>query len=349
MNRDSQHAPEETFAKAQTIFVTGGSGFVGRSVVQALINHGYRVRVLARRTPEGLDSSVEVVLGDLTRPESFAPALEGVSTVIHAALTGGLSQDVQATSKLHQLSAQAGVRKFLHLSTISVYGNPAAGAITEETPPIPSADPYASTKLAIEEALRASSPACPEVAILRLGCVYGPGGGWWTEGLLNLMARGKPILVNGGTGYANLIHVEDVGAIVLLLLARSNPPLEIYNVTDGEPVPWSRYFSELEKILGRTATISMSAAEAREYGKKWLRPSLARRLIRKLAGAPIIVPLDDKGIEGYASRAVYSNQKAAALLSFRPAYDFDRGIGSIQARLDSSANELAHAAPARNS
>jgi nucleoside-diphosphate-sugar epimerase len=350
MNRDSQSVPEaENISKAQTVFITGGSGFVGRSVVRALIDHGHSVRVLARRMPEGLDSSVRVVLGDLTQPESFAPALEGVSTVVHAALTDGLSKDVQATSKLHQLSAQSGVRQFLHLSTISVYGGPAAGAITEDTPPIRSTDPYASTKLAIEEALRASSPACPEVAILRLGCVYGPGGGWWTEGLLNMMARGRSILVDGGTGYANLIHVEDVGAMVLLLLARSNPPWEIYNVTDGEPVEWSRYFAELEKILGRSATISMSSAEAREFGRKWLRPSLPRRVLRKLTGRPNILALDDQGIDGYASHAVFSNEKAVRLLGFRAAYDFESGLRSIGTQRNSSASELANPAPARTS
>jgi len=325
---------------SNTVFVTGGSGFIGRHVVQGLGKRGYRVRVLARRPPEGLDSSAEVILGDLTQPESFAPALQGVAAVIHAALTDRLAHDLPATSKLHKLSAEAGVRQFLHLSTISVYGNPSEGTITEETSPIPSTDAYSRTKLAIEEALR--TPAgCPEVAILRLGCVYGPGGGWWTEGLLNMMARGKLILVNGGTGYANLIHVDDVSAIILLLLARSNPSLEIYNVTDGAPLAWSRYFSEIEKISGKPAIISMSAAQAREYGRKWLRPSLLRRVVRRAAGTPLIHPLDDLAIDGFASRAVYSNQKASRSLGFRPAYDFETGILSVRAERDFRANELA--------
>ncbi len=320
--------------RARTAFVTGASGFIGRHIVRKLNNHGYQVRALARRMPEGFDPSVQVVIGDLTQPDSFATALEGVSIVIHAALTDGLSHDLEATSKLHTLSARAGVRQFLHLSTISVYGNPVDGVITEETAPIPSSDPYASTKLAIEHALRAAVSGCPEVAILRLGCVYGPGGGWWTQGLLNMMARGKWILVNGGTGYANLIHVDDVGAIILLLSGRSNSSFEIYNVTDGKPVSWSRYFSEIEKILGKSATVSMTAEEAKEHGRKWLRPSLARRVVRKVAGRPMVLPLDDRAIDGFKSRAVYSNEKASMTLGFCPAYDFERGIESL--RHDSS-------------
>ncbi len=326
--------------KRGAVFITGGSGFIGRHVVRALKRQSYEVRILARRVPEVANSSSEVVpseviLGDLTQPGSFAPALEGVSTVIHAALTDGLAHDLEAASKLHQLSAQAGVRQFLHLSTISVYGNPATGEITEETPPLPTPDTYSSTKLAIEEALRTAS-ACPAVAILRLGCVYGPGGGWWTRGLLNLMASGKLILVNGGTGCANLIHVEDVAAMVLLLLGRSNSSsssssAEIYNVTDGQPIVWSAYFSELEKIFGQTATISMSVAEAREYSRKWLYPSLARRVIRKLRLVPVIHPLDDGAIDGFASDAVYSSEKASRVLGFRPKYNLARGIQSLGA------------------
>ena len=325
---------------SHSVFVTGGSGFVGRHIVRSLRTHGYAVRMLARRRPQAPDSSVEVVLGDLTQPESFAPALEGVSTVIHAALTDGLTHDLEATSQLHKLSAAAGVRQFLHLSTISIYGNPADGIISEETLPLPSSDAYASTKQKIEEALR-MPPACAEVAILRLGCVYGPGGGWWTHGLLDMMARGKLILVNGGTGYANLIHVEDVAALILLLMERPNPAFEIYNVTDGEPVSWSRYFAALENISGQPATVSMSAAEAREHGRKWLRPSLPRRAIRKLTRAPNIFALDDRAIDTFASRAVYSNEKASRLLGFRPAYNFENGIQSVRAERGSIHGVLA--------
>ncbi len=316
-------------AGSQSVFVTGGSGFIGRHLVEALLKHGYTVRVLARKQPEGLNPSVRVVLGDLTRPESFAAGLEGVSAVIHAALTDGLSQDVEATSKLHRLSAEAGVRQFLHLSTISVYGNPPSGTITEDTVPLGTSDPYASTKLAIEAALQ-TAPACPEVAVLRLGCVYGPVGGWWTQGLLNMMARGKVILVMWGAGYANLILVEDVAALLLVLLSRSNRAFEIYNVTDGQPIAWSRYYAEIEKLFGSSATVSMTAAQAREYGKKWLHPSLVRRLMRKAAIAPSIHPLDDKAIDGFASVAAFSNEKARMLLGFEPAYNFERGIESLR-------------------
>lgn len=312
------------------ILVTGGSGFIGRHVVQLLDKNAYQVRALVRRVPDqGFNPSVELVIGDLSNPDTYAAALKGTSAVVHTALTETLSDEPQATSTLQHLSAQAGVQRFIHLSTVAVYGNPPDGAITEETAPLPASDAYPRIKLAIESALQADS-SLSEVAILRLGCVYGPGGGWWIEGLLNQMERGRLIAVDDGAGVANLVHVLDVAAVVLTLLRRSNSRFEIFNITDGMPVTWGRYFSELETILGRPATVSMSAAEARAYSKKWLQPSLLRRLNRKLMGSRYIHPLDDRGISGFASRAVYSNQKAVNVLAFRPVFNLETGLQTVR-------------------
>jgi nucleoside-diphosphate-sugar epimerase len=320
---------------AERVLVTGATGFVGRHIVQRLCTGSSQVRALVRRAPsKGFDPSVQVFVGDLHQPESYAPALDGVSTVVHAGLTDNLSGEPAATSTLLRLSAGAGARKFVHLSSIAVYGNPPAQTVTEETPPVPSSDTYSRTKLAIEDALR-EPPMGVEIVVLRLGCVYGPGGGWWTEGLLSQMRTGRLILVNQGAGTANLVHVSDVGSIVALLLRRVGPPFEIFNVTDGAPVAWRHYFAELEKIVGRKATVSMSEAEAREHGRKWMRPSFARRVIRKLTGTPIIYPLDGRGIENFASRTVYKNEKAATVLNFAPEYNLESGMRTVDSRLPS--------------
>ena len=321
------------------VFITGGSGFVGRHIVQLLAKHGYQVRLLARRAPERpLDPSVEVVLGDLTQPESYADRLRGVSAVVHAALTGTFSEDVEATLSLEKFSARAGVGKFIHLSSIVVNGIRPEGVLTEETPPVPASDAYSRAKLAIEEGLLKKREV-PELLILRLGCVYGPGGGWWSNSLLDLMERGKMILVNDGAGTANLIHVADVASVVLSLLGRGNSPVEIFNITDGMPISWKAYFCELEGILGRSATVPMTVAEALRYWEKWGAPSLPRRAMRKLMRAEVIHPLDSTAVHGYASRGVYSNEKVSRMLGFRPMYDLKSGMETV--RLDRQARSRA--------
>ena len=312
-----------------SILVTGASGFVGRHIVQRLCDAGFRVKALVRQIPtRDFDSSVELVIADLNQ-SYYATSLQGVTAVVHAALTDNLADEPRATSTLFHLSARAGVRKFIHLSSIAVYGNPPSGVITEETAPIPSPDAYSRTKLEIEEALQADLKGV-EVTVLRLGCVYGPGGGWWTGALVDQMLHGKLILVNQGTGIANLVHVSDVARMVLLALQRSGGPFEIFNVTDGTPVAWSRYFAELEQVIGVQATVPMSAAEAHEHSRKWLKPSLARRILRRITRTPMIYPLDDRGIGNFASRAVYSNQKAAGVFNFTPEYDLENGMRTLR-------------------
>ena len=123
-----------------------------------------------------------------------------------------------------------------------------------------------------------------------------------------------------------------MAAVVLTLLERGNSPLDIFHATDGMPVPWSSYFSELEGILGRTATVSMTVEEARRHGRKWLRPSFPRRAIRKLMRGEVIYPLGDVDIQGFASRAIYSNKKASTVLGFKPMYDLKSGMETV--RLD---------------
>jgi nucleoside-diphosphate-sugar epimerase len=113
---------------------------------------------------------------------------------------------------------------------------------------------------------------------------------------------------------------------VATLLSRSTGRLAIYNVTDGAPVTWNDYFGELEKFLGRKATVAMSAAAAMEHSQKWLRPSLARRVARKLNLVSTVHPLDENAIRGYTSKAVYSNQRLGSDLAFRPTYSLSEGI-----------------------
>lgn len=332
---------------SRPILVTGASGFAGRHIVHTLCESGRTVRAMVRRPPQpALHPAAHMVTGDLSALSSYAPLLEGASAVVHAALTDNLGDEPKITTTLLETSARAGVRKFVHLSSIAVYGAPASGTITEETQPLPSADTYSRTKLEIEKALQRTT-ASIDIAVLRLGCVYGPGNGWWTGGLLNQMQHGKLILVNNGSGTANLVHASDVAAAVVLAIDHAGTRFDVFNITDGRPVAWSRYYAELEKIAGHAATVSMTEAQAHRHYEEWRRPSFVRRCIRKLTGGPIVYPLDQRGIENMASTAVYSNRKAASDLHFMPEYDLDEGMRTVRSGI--SGEHASHAAGASKS
>ena len=88
----------------------------------------------------------------------------------------------------------------------------------------------------------------------------------------------------------------------------------------------------LEEILGRPATVSMTVVQAREYSRRWLHPSLVRRLIRKLLASQYIYPIDENAINNYASRAVFSNQKAREVLCFKRAHSLVNVVATLKSR-----------------
>ncbi len=168
--------------------VTGASGFVGAAVLRRLAEesqHTVRAFVRAGRVPPSRVD--EVVEGDLAEPNSFARALEGVDRVIHAgarvATTGSWQEfesvNVRGTRELIAAAERAGVERFVHVSSLSVYDVPADNAeITEESPLETGAGErgfYARSKLeadlVAQEAIRRGAP----VTIVRPGLIFGPG------------------------------------------------------------------------------------------------------------------------------------------------------------------------------
>ena len=80
----------------------------------------------------------------------------------------------------------------------------------------------------------------------------------------------------------------------------------------------------LSEVVAVEAALMLE--EARDHARTWLRPSLLRRVLRKASGTRAIHPLDDRAIETFASQAVYSPEKAATLLGFRPRCDLENGM-----------------------
>lgn len=110
-----------------TVLVTGGTGMLGSVLVPALCNAEHDVRVLSRSPDSGSDERASVVQGDLRDPDSVAPALEGVSTVVHAATSPRRRTrpvDVEGTRHLLERCAAAAVGHFLFPSIVGVDRHP---------------------------------------------------------------------------------------------------------------------------------------------------------------------------------------------------------------------------------
>lgn len=330
-------------AAAERVLVTGGRGFVGSAAVRRLLEGGTAVRVLTQRPdalPPDIAQRVECAAAGLGDPAAIRAAVSGCATIVHCARSGAADpalrhhDDVAGTVQLLDAGRAAGARRFVHLSTISVYPVLAEGPIDEACPYGATTDLYSTAKRRIEaEVLDRQGDW--DVRVLQPANVYGPGRGWWGHDLPALMRRGRVILVDGGAGTANLIHVDDVARAIALAAAGRGVRGGRYLLTDGRPVPWRAYFAGLERLVGHPATVSLSAPHAKRLSRRLRTASLAARAVRRLAractGRPPLYPLDDDAVDRYASRAVFVIDRARRELGFAPRVDLDAGLASLAA------------------
>ena len=236
--------------------VTGGTGKIGPALIQALINKGYRVRVLVRSGNsrerlcfDNANSPVGFIRGDVTNLSSLRLAVKDVDVVFHlAALLHDPHPDASMRKRYHDVNVggtrnvltaamKANVRRFVHYSTISVYGpGDRALRFVEESPANPEGI-YAVTKHEAEAVVREfnSKPGrSPWVSVLRLASVYG---GHMTGNylyLVNALQKGVFAMPGKGGALRTLVHEKDVATASVLAAIHADAPGKTYNLTDGD-------------------------------------------------------------------------------------------------------------------
>ena len=244
------------------VLVTGGHGFIGRHVVDALLAHGFRVRCLNRRPArpaslEGVD--VEVVAGDLRAPDSLRAAVASCDHVVHlAGLTRALTRtamratNTDGTLALYDAAARAGLPgRFLYCSSQAAAGPaPTPEPIDEQQAADPALSWYGQSKRAAEVALLARRGG-PRLAILRPPAVYGPRDTDFLT-LFQAVSRGiVPVLGDPRTAYS-LIYAGDLAAAFLRALEQDTAPGP-YFVTHPDVVTGEALVAAAEFAVGRSA------------------------------------------------------------------------------------------------
>jgi nucleoside-diphosphate-sugar epimerase len=208
------------------LLVTGGTGFIGSHLAEAGRRRGAEVIVLGltdrpeeRANVEALArQGVEILPGSITDPELCRRAVRGATHVFHLAVAmreGGKQDEffervnLDGTRHLLDAAADAGVTRFVHCSTIGIFGHRAPG-VTREDSPLAPGNVYERTKVASERMVRevAGARGMPFV-ILRPADVYGPR----DQRLLKLfrgVKRGRFPLFGAGTGRRHMVYVDDV-------------------------------------------------------------------------------------------------------------------------------------------
>lgn len=261
--------------QAQRVCVTGSTGFLGRHLVRALLERGYRLRLLVRadsdtdwlRQPafENWWKHIELVTGDITQPAPVQRAMRGCRQVVHAAgrfrFWGPMDKfarvNIHGTETVARAAVQARVERFVYISSLAVIGHPPQAEMIDEYTPCKPADPYQCSKLEAEQVIQrlAGAQSLPAV-ILRPGAFYGPGSAYGFNRLFILdPMRGLRIQVDQGRNMIFPVFIRDVAQTVVLALEKSWPGIgprgEVYNISDQ-----SVTHTEVNRLVSELAGIS---------------------------------------------------------------------------------------------
>ncbi|SFQ64016.1 UDP-glucose 4-epimerase [Pseudomonas sp. NFPP07] len=269
------------------ILITGGAGFIGSHLTDALLAKGYSVRILddlSTGKPGNLpldNPRVELIQGDVADAALVARAMSGCRAVAHLAAVASVQASVDDPVRTHQSNfigtlnvceamRQAGVKRVLFASSAAVYGNNGEGeSIDEDTPKAP-LTPYASDKLASEyyfDFYRRQHGLEP--AIFRFFNIFGPRQDPSSpySGVISIFCeraqKGLPITVFGdGEQTRDFMYVEDL--VDVLVQSLETPQLEVgaVNVGLNQATTLKQLLEVLGEVVGQLPPISYGPARS---------------------------------------------------------------------------------------
>jgi UDP-glucose 4-epimerase len=283
--------------------VTGGAGFIGSSLAEALLSAGERVRILddfstgRRENVENLRGALEVIDGSIVDADAVARAVRGVEVVFHEAAIPSVARSVEAPARSMLVGVQgttvvldearkAGVRRVVFAASSSAYGDTPTLPKVETMAPSP-LSPYAVSKLCAEHLMRVfSSLYGIETVSLRYFNVFGPRQDPASEyaavipRFVTCALRGtRPIVFGDGEQTRDFCYIDNV--VAANLLAASTPKRlagEVVNIACGERTSLNRLIEVIGEVAAAAGDLPRGArleAEHRERRPGDVRDSLA--------------------------------------------------------------------------
>ncbi len=248
-----------------TALVTGVNGFVGSHLAELLLQRGWSVRGLVRRTSDlrwVSSDRLQLEYGEVTDPGSLGPAVEGVDVVFHVAGTvrarseseyhavnaGGTANVARAAA-----SAAARPRRLVLLSSMAAAGPSSPERSRHEDDPESPLDAYGRSKLAAERELVQAAGGV-EWTVVRAPAVYGPRDRGFLL-LARMSARGWAPRIGGRRRPISVIHVRDLARGVLAAAESESAPGRTYYMAHPEPTSWEEMGSLMAGALGRRCRV----------------------------------------------------------------------------------------------
>ena len=311
------------------VALTGATGYTGGRLLEALLARGDQVAALVRPgalTPHLASAGVRVVTGDLSDTGALARLVEGTEGVVHTAAvyrTAGHPDtyyrevNVLGSHRLLEAAAAAGVRRFVHTSTVGVHGH-VAEAPADESAPFDPGDIYQATKaegekLALDFHARGRLP----VVVVRPGAIYGPGETRLLK-LFRAIARGRYAVVGSGRPFYHPVYIDDLIAGFLLALEHPGAPGEAFIIAGPSYVSQSELASLIARQTGgKVLPLRIPAAPIQWAG------DLCEAICVPLGVDP---PLHRRRVDFWTKSRAFSIEKARRVLGYAPMVDLEEGV-----------------------
>jgi nucleoside-diphosphate-sugar epimerase len=314
------------------VLLTGGNGFVGHHLIQALIDRGDRVRVLAL-PEENVDwleeRGIRTHRGDICQPASLRAAIGGAEGVVHLAammhvwrpLSDYHRVNVTGTENVCNAALRAGVARLVHMSSSSVYGMAGSDPVDEGFALSPFPDPYPVTKAEADRVLqrKIADDGLPGV-IIRPDQIFGPGDRLHFGGTADRLRAGKGIIVGRGDNRIPLVYVTDVVEALVLALHHDRAVGQAFNITNDMPMTQEEFVRAIAQAIGAPPPRRHVPYRALYAGASAVeRLALLTRTSRR----PPITPL---GVAFLGTDVRFSIDKARRELGYIPRVGLHEGV-----------------------
>jgi len=309
--------------------VTGAGGFTGHALASKLLERGDDVTALARNASSVSDLAergATVIAADIRDADAVATAVEGARTVYHIAALfrkAGFPDseyrdiNVEGTRILLDASVRAGVKRFVHCSTIGVCGDIATPPADEETPYNPG-DIYQATKmegelLALSYAREGKLP----VVAARPASIYGPGDLRLLK-MFRMIKKGTFFVVGSGRPFFHVVYIDDLVNGFILCAEKEAAVGEVFILAGGEYVE----LNELFRLVAGSLDVKPPWLHVPVFPVQML-GTLAEKICIPLGIEP---PIYRRRVDFFTKSRAFDIDKARRILGYSPKVDLKTGI-----------------------